>query len=119
MSDKLVNDWQAAKSATNKAKRWQNLPLGNRYQNDTFSISVAHCQPPKLVRAGQQCCGGQNYWETEKEFNAAILEYLVSNWSEIYPSVISMMETKERQALIACQSYIDDLQKLIGDAVNS
>lgn len=116
MSDQLVKEWQSAKNAVNNAKSWQALPNGRAYQNDSFSISLAHCVPPKLVRAGQQYQGGQNYWETEKEFNQAILAYIVNNWQTVYPEIIKIMEEKERTALIACQSYVDNLQSLITEA---
>lgn len=115
MSEK-IKVWQNAKNAVQQAKSWQLLPSGPRYQNDSFSISIAHCKAPQLVRAGQQSCGGKNYWETEADFNKAILEYLIGNWTTVYPEVIKMMEEKERKALIDCQEYVDGLQNLIDQA---
>lgn len=116
MSDQLIKTWQSAKDAVSKAKSWQDLPNGKSYQNDSFKISVAHCVPPKLTRAGQQSCGGKNYWETEEAFNKSMLEYIVNNWQNVYPEVIKIMEEKERTALIACQSYVNNLQSLVTEA---
>lgn len=97
MSDQLVKEWQSAKNAVNNAKSWQALPNGPRYQTDSFSISITHCVPPKLTRAGQQSCGGKNYWETEEAFNKAILAYIVNNWKDVYPEVLKIMERKNVQ----------------------
>lgn len=116
MSQQKVVAWDAAKRAVERARAWQNLPNGPRYGNDTFAISLAHCKAPVLVRAGQQDCGGQNYWETERELNQAILEYIVKDWKEIYPKVIAMMEKKEKDALLDLQSYVDSMQNMINEA---
>lgn len=115
MSEKM-KVWYAARSAVNNAKSWQSLPSGPRYQNDSFSISIAHSKPPQLVRAGQQSCGGKNYWETEESLNLAILAYVVGNWQDVYPEVIKLLEEKERIALIDCQQYVKGLQELIDQA---
>lgn len=115
MSEKMKL-WQNCKNAVSAAKSWQALPSGPYYQNDTFAISLAHCKAPQLVRAGQQSCGGRNYWETEEAFNKAILEYIVGNWQAVYPEVLKIMEEKERKALIACQDYVKGLQELIDQA---
>ena len=116
MTDKRVKDWQEKSAAVQAAKAWQRLPNGPKYQNDSFAISIAHCKAPQLVRAGQQSCGGNNYWETGKELNQAILEFLVKNWNGIYPEVIKIMEDKEKAALLDLQSYVDSVQNLINIA---
>lgn len=113
MSDINIKSWEQAKSARQAAESWNNLPNGRAYQNDTFSISLAHCKAPALVRAGQQSCGGQNYWETEKDFNLTILEWLVENWKTISPEIIQMMKDKEASKLKACQEYVTKMQDLI------
>lgn len=116
MSHQKVAAWDKAKTAVQRAKAWQNLPNGPRYENDTFAISLAHCKPPTIVRAGQRVCGGQNYWETEQEFNLAILEYIVKDWKEVYLKVMAIMEKKEKDALIDLQSYVDSMQNMINEA---
>lgn len=116
MSDKLIEIWQRAKIATETAEEWNNLPDGTKYENSTFQISTAHCKAPQLTRTGQQYHSGKNYWETKAEFNLTILEYIIDNWKEIYPKVLDRMKLKEREALKACKSYIDEMQRLIDEA---
>ena len=118
MSDQNVKFWQETKKSRELAERWNNLPNGPKYQNnhDSFAISIAHCKPPQLVRAGQQSCGGKNYWETDEKFSKAILEYLVNNWNSVYPEVMEIMKAKERKALLDCQEYVTNLQNLINGA---
>lgn len=116
MSEKKINAWNIAQYDRQKAENWNALPNGKRYMQDTFSISVAHCTPPKLVRAGQQSAGGQNYWETEEAFNTVILQWLVKNWNKAYPEIIEMMKDKENQALVDCQEYVSKMQQMIDQA---
>jgi len=113
MDEQRLTIYREKKNAVTAANAWNNLPNGTRYQGDKFDISVAHCKPPKLCRAGQQSCGGRNYWETEEAFNNTILEYIVENWESIYPDVRQRMKDKEAKALQACQSFIDDMQSRI------
>lgn len=114
MSELKIREWQAAKTAVKNAKYWHELPHGQSYASgDSFKISIAHCKAPMLMRAGQQTCGGQNYWETEATFNQAILEHLVEDWRNIYLKVIKILEEKERKALVACQEYVTEMQSLI------
>lgn len=118
MSEQKIKEWKAAKQAVSSAKFWQNLPQGQSYSSgDSFEISIAHSKPPMLMRAGQQAAGGRNYWETDNLFNQAMLAYLVQNWSAHYPEIIKIMEQKERAALLACQTYVDEMQALISGAV--
>lgn len=116
MNSNLIDIWQKEKSARKEAEKWNNLPNGPKYQNDSFSLSVAHCKPPVLTRCGQQSHGGKNYWKTEEKFNKAILEYLVLSWDNIYPKILEILFDKERTALKACQTYIDKMQQLIDKA---
>lgn len=113
MNDHRIENWEKAKYTREKAEDWQNLPKGQKYRQDTFEISTAHCKAPTLCRAGQQSCGGQNYWETGKEFNQAILEYLVSDWDNVWPKVHEILKEKERSALEDCQSFVNEMQALI------
>ena len=116
MEDKRIKNFSDAKRAVKAAEDWNNLPCGRRYKGDNFEISIAHCKPPMLTRAGQQNAGGQNYWETKGAFNQAILEYLVSTWDDHYPKVLEILNTKERERLKECQSYIDEMQSAIDTA---
>ena len=113
MSEQKVKEWKIAQRARQNAEAWQALPSGPRYENDRFSISLVHCTAPMLTRAGQQSCGGKNYWETEKEFNHAILEWIVGNWQEVYLGVLDILKKKEVAALQDCQDYINQMQAMI------
>lgn len=116
MSEKKINAWNIARCDRQKAENWNALPNGQKYMQDTFSISVAHCTPPKLVSAGQKSAGGQNYWETEEAFNTAILQWLVKNWNKAYPEIIEIMKDKEKQTLVDCQEYVSKMQQMIDQA---
>lgn len=116
MSEALLKNWQADKQAAEEAKKWNNLPNGERYQNADFRISLAHSAPPSLTRMGQQYCGGQTYWKTQNNFDIMILKYLVDNWDEHSPKIIKMMEDQERKSLQKCQEFIDNLQKKIDES---
>lgn len=115
MSD-LIEKWRKNEWELEEAKKWNDLPEGQRYQQDSFNISKSHCTAPMLCRAGQQTCGGKNYWETEKAFNQAILQYLIDGWSDHYPVIIEIMRQKERESLRNCQSFVDGMQKLISES---
>ena len=115
---KLIENWKTAKRAREDAEQWESLPCGRAYNGSKFAISVAHSVPPRLVRAGQQVCGGPNYWETQKEFNAAILDWIVDNWDVVYSGSIEIMKQKEKAALIACQEHISAMQALIDEVSN-
>ena len=65
------------------------------------------------MRCGQRTCGGTNYWESPKGLNEAIKKYVISNWDKIAPGIIESMRQEERDALKDCQSYVDEMQKLI------
>lgn len=113
----LMREWKDAENNLKAFEFWQNLP-NTKDRNDRFSfqISKAHCKPPMLCRAGQHTTGGKNYWETEKAINQAILEYLVDNWDTIAPFIRYRLQEKERDALIQCQSFIDEMQAQITQA---
>lgn len=114
--DKRIEKWKKCQKSVELANDWEKLPSGRKYDGDKFNISVAHCTPPILCRAGQQTCGGQAYWKTDKEFSQAILEYLVDGWSDHFPLIIERMKKQENVALLECQAYLDDLQLYIDKA---
>ena len=112
--DDRIKKWKQAESARKNAEKWNDLPNSKKdIHYSEFKISIAHCSPPKLVRSGQQHCGGKNYWDTEEGFNQAILKYLVDNWDDHYPKILEILKAKELDALMACQSYIDEMQELL------
>lgn len=118
MSDEVIKNWQRKVIARKSAEAWQALPSGPRYMNASFSISEVHCKAPVLVRCGQKSAGGTNYWNTDEEFNKAILSYLVKNWDSVYPEVLDIMKKAENRALLDCQEYVNKMQDLINSSEN-
>lgn len=116
MSNQLLKNWQEAKRAKEEFIQWNNLPNGQKYMNDNFDISILHCTPPVLQRAGQQYQGGKNYWETSKEVGMATLEYLAKNWEDHFPKILEILEKKERENLLECQKFIDEMTEKINNA---
>lgn len=111
---RLLDEYNLKKQARKNFETWNNKPNSeNKYQNSKFDISIVHCRAPILVRAGQHCCGGKNYWETEQDTNLMILEYLVENWSSIAPDILNRLKAKEKEALKSCQIFIDEMQEMI------
>jgi hypothetical protein len=116
MEDKRIIAYHGAKEAREEAEKWNNLPHGQKYKDDEFDISAAHCKAPSLVRVGQKRQGGQNHWVSERGLNQAILEYLASTWDEHFPRILNILKEKEQKALKDCQSYIDEMQGMIDEA---
>jgi hypothetical protein len=110
MGRELYAAYVVAKNAVNRANEWNDLPDGPKYQNDTMSISPAHCRPPMLMRAGQQSCGGKNYWESPQELNQAILEVIVMDQKNIIRKAILLLEENESVALLKTQAFVSELQ---------
>lgn len=118
MSDERLTKYQAAKRVREQAEEWNTLPYGPKYENDIFNISVGHCRAPKLVRSGQQTCGGKNYWETGEDFNNALLEHIVADWDSIYQKVLRILQGREVKSLKECQKFIDQMQAEIDSAAD-
>ena len=107
----VLNGMNKALRELDEAKSWHDLPNGNKYQNDTFHISPQHSEL-KLTRHGQQCCGGNNYWETSKAFGSAILQAIVEN-PAIIDKAIAIMERRADAAIVDCK----DFHKKLGDKI--
>lgn len=116
MSEQALVRYKDAKVTREDAEAWNKLPEGPKYQNDKFNISIAHCKSPMLCRAGQKRHGANNYWETDKRFNQAILEHIVDNWNKIFPDVINRLKAKEEGALRDCQDFVNKIQNAIDAA---
>lgn len=113
MSD-LLKKWKDAKNAVQAAESWQNKPKSeNRYDGTRFAISPAHSKSPMFVRCGQHYSGGENYWESPKELNEALKQVLLDDFDNMYAKALKILKEKERQALLDCQSFIDEMQELI------
>ena len=113
MGQGLYDDYIKAKQAVIRAKEWDDLPCGQKYQNDTMSISPAHCKAPMLMRAGQKSCGGNNYWESPKELNDAILEIIIMEQKTIIAKAILLLEETERVRLEKTKEFIDEMTEKI------
>jgi hypothetical protein len=114
--DQLINNWHKTQEAVRAAEQWNSLPSGKKYSSSTFSISIAHCALPTLTRMGQQSCGGQSYWKTDKDFGDALLRYLMLDWDKHFNGAISILKEDERAALLKCQAFVDKMQAAIDDA---
>lgn len=113
----LLQKWKNATTVLEEFDRWNNLPNGPKYRDSIkFNISQAHCVAPNLVRAGQQNCGGQNYWKTSKAVDSAILEWLVNNWDTVQKGVREILKDKEHQALLNCEQFVEEMQATIDNA---
>lgn len=111
MSERLLKNWRDKKWAVEDAKEWNDLPNGKKYsENDTFKINVESSKAPRLVRCGQQYHGGKTRWETDPEFNKAILEYLVRDWDDHFPKIFEIMVRKEIEALRECEDFINEMK---------
>jgi hypothetical protein len=103
------NTYLKRKKELQQAIVWNDKPNSkNRYQHDAFEISEAHCQI-KLVRVGQHSVGGTNYWETEREFNTALLKVILSD-SSIIDKALSVMEDRKREALMKCKGIAEQIE---------
>lgn len=112
----LIHNWETAKQVVRDAEKWNALPHGKKYCGSTFKISLPHCILPTFVRAGQQTCGGDSYWGTGKLFGQAMLKYLEKDWEVHFQGALEILRADEKQALLACQKHIDDMQAIIDAA---
>ena len=109
MSNDKLSKMEKAKQDVRDAKYWQGLhgTIDGNVGKPAFFISKVHCKAPKLVRYGQFYTGGINYWDTKEGFNEAILEYLITDWDNIYPRVLEILEKREAEALFELQAEIN------------
>ena len=117
MSNDKLSKMEKAKQDVRDAKYWQGLhgTIEGNSGKPAFFISKAYSEAPKLIRVGRRT-DGHYYHETNRGFNDAILEYLVTDWDNIYPKVIEILEKKEAEALVELQEYVDSLQAEINSA---
>ena len=108
------DEYLKAKRDYEEAVEWNNLPHGQKYQNDKMDISTAHCEL-KLVRAGQQSQGGKNYWDSPKALNSVILE-TISTRDEIIDFAIHRLADKVTQALADCEQETLERMEAINKA---
>ena len=109
----VYDDYQKRKAERETAEKWNALPAGTKYRNDTFDISSAHCSI-KLVRAGQQTESGKNYWETGDAFDGALIQEIV-NHPEVIVAAIDRLRKREREALEQCRAFAEGMLADIND----
>lgn len=95
-----------AKIDTDEAIKWNELPNGETYCDAKFEIT--HTSSITLTRSGQQVCGGNNYWKSPEVLNKAIIEVIASD-NTIIERAIEVIKEKERQAIIDCRSFAEEL----------
>ena len=102
--------------AVRKAEEWNDLPNGPKYmENDTFKIVHSTESCLRLVRAGQQYCGGKNYWLSPDELNCAIRDIIASD-NTIITRAIDLLKEKHRLAIIDAKGFAEDLLKQVKEA---
>ena len=106
--------YRKAVNALEMSKQWNELPKGQKYQNDKMDISPAHCTL-KLVRSGQQVQGGQNYWDAPPELVAEILDILKEDKTIIERALI-MLSRKATNLLVECEQETLERMKQIQKA---
>lgn len=116
MGIELYDNYVKAQNAVVRAKEWVDLPNGKNYRSDAMAISLAHCKAPMLMRAGQQSCGGQNYWESPKDLNDAILKIIIMEQKTIIAKAILLLEETEMAQLDKTQEFIAELQDKVEKA---
>lgn len=90
-----------------KSLKWNDLPNGQKYMNDTFAISPAHCKL-SLMRAGQQYCGGQNYWDAPPELCEAVLKVICQD-KTIINRALELLKKHKDNGLKDCKQEISDI----------
>ena len=106
-----------AKKDVSEAVRWNELINSNqKYSKDAFEISIAHCEPPLLVRAGQHYAGDTNYWNSPEALNRAVLRVIVDSIDDIVIKAMAVLSEQESVSLKKCQCFIDDMQRKINVA---
>ena len=114
MSDKLKTYFDAV-SSRKAAEKWSAMAKNGGGRNgDSFSMSTA-LSLVKLTRCGQYDTGGKNYWETSKEFNDAIVQWIKENLEDVQAGAIEILKQKEDAALRNCQSFLDEMQQKVNE----
>ena len=103
-----------AKADRVEAEKWHDLPNSRKDQSDSFNMSAA-LGNLVLMRCGQHGCGGQNYWESPKALNAAILA-VIENDPAVIVAAIERLRDQERDALIACKASAEALMGAVAKA---
>ena len=116
---KKYEEYLKAKAELEAARKWNDLPSGEKYGNSTFKIYASHSKAPRLMRAGKQSHAGQNYWESPVALNSAILSVIVHNEKEIIKQALDLMEEIANTKLKECQDFVDELQSKINEAKGS
>lgn len=103
--------YKKAAQQTAEATRWvaHNNAEGRRWSGnqDILRLSPAHSSI-KLVIAGQYSEGGQNYWDSPKPFNVAIMSVIVDQFDALAQAALAKLKDAEAEALIAAKGEVDE-----------
>ena len=110
--------YQNRKNEVVCAENWLKLKDSRDSQDGKpFFISLAHSNF-MLMRCGQHSSGGQNYHESPKEFNFAMLFIIKKHYSVLTQEAINYMKDKEKESLIKCKDLVDTISEEIKVASN-
>lgn len=115
LSVSRFDEWKARSREERDAKEWL-AHIGRVGRKSTLKLSPAHCKAPDFSVAGQYDTGGQNYWESPKAFNSAIMAVIIERFSELSAEATQRMEVVSAQALIDAESQIADIHAAIQEA---
>lgn len=100
-------------SERKSAEKWSMMAKNGGGRNgDSFKISPIHSNI-KLTRCGQYDTGGKNYWESSKAFNEAMIQWICNNIDIVQEGALDIMRAKEKQALLQCEEFVNEIQKNI------
>ena len=98
------------------AENWLNLKDNKDSQSgNRFSLSLGHSEV-MLMRCGQHSAGSQNYHESPKALNDALLVVIQNNYDSLMSQAIEFMKKNENEALISCEKEITEIQDAISKA---
>lgn len=120
MSNNKYEIYLAKKKQYEEALKWTQMKIngGGRERSDTFDVSPAHSKV-SLKRCGQYSTGGQNYWETSKEFNKYIVGWIVENIEQVQSGALEMMKKDLDVSLIDLKDFVERMNEEIDSAEQS
>lgn len=112
--------WQECAGNLREVREWLahigKTGRSTRDHTDIIRMSPAHCKCPAFTLAGQYRESGQNYWESPKQFNAAIQQVILNHFKELAGEAVALLEKQAAEALVAAESEIQAVQAEITEA---
>lgn len=111
--------YEDAKRAKREAADWlSHIGKKGRVHDghvDILELSIAHANL-KLVIAGQYSNGGQNYHDSPKSFNAALLSVIHDDFDNLSKRAMAKLVEAETQSLIDAKGEIEGVLSDISKA---